>query len=32
MHPDAETRILSLALPLEEPNRLAFIKAGCDGV
>ena len=30
MHPDAETRILSLALPLEEPNRSAFIKAASE--
>jgi hypothetical protein len=32
MHPDAETRILSLALPLEEPNRSAFIKAASEAV
>jgi len=32
MHPDAETRILSLALPLEEPNRPAFIKAASEAV
>ena len=32
MHPDAETRILSLALPLEEPNRSAFIKAATEAV
>jgi hypothetical protein len=32
MHPDTETRIFSLAQPLEEPDRLAFIKAATEAV
>jgi len=32
MHPDAETRIFSLALRLEEPDRLAFIRAASEAV
>src|ERR1700751_3689954 len=32
MHPDAETQILSLAWPLEEPERSAFITAASEAV
>jgi hypothetical protein len=32
MHPDAETRIFSLAQPLEEPDRSAFIRAASEAV
>ena len=32
MHPDAETRIFSLALRLEEPDRSAFIRAALEAV
>jgi hypothetical protein len=32
MHRDAETQILSLAWPLEEPDRSAFIKAATEAV
>src|SRR6516225_2708073 len=32
MHPDAETRILSLAWSLEEPNRSAFIKVATEAI
>ena len=32
MHPDAETQILSLAWPLEDPGRSAFITAASEAV
>jgi hypothetical protein len=32
MHPDAEARIFSLAQPLEEPDRTAFMKAAAEAV
>jgi hypothetical protein len=32
MHPDAEAQILSLAQPLEEPDRTAFMKAAAEAV
>ena len=32
MHPDAETQILSLAWPLEEPERSAFITVASQAV
>jgi hypothetical protein len=32
MHPDAEAQILSLAWPLEEPERSAFITAASEAV
>jgi hypothetical protein len=32
MHPDAETQILSLGWPLEEPERSAFITAASEAV
>jgi hypothetical protein len=32
MHPDAEAQILSLAQPLEEPDRTAFLKAAAEAV
>ena len=32
MHSDAETLIFSLAQPLEEPNRAAFVRAASEAV
>lgn len=32
MHPDTETRIFSLAQPLGEPDRSAFIRAATEAV
>jgi hypothetical protein len=32
MHPDAETRIFSLAQRLEEPDRSAFVRAASEAV
>jgi hypothetical protein len=32
MHPDTETRIFSLAQPLAEPDRSAFIRAAAEAV